>query len=342
MADPLRTLLIGGSGFLGHHVAGALLEAGHEVTVLSRGSRAVPAGTEALTAERVDRDALARALDGRRFDLTVDFLVFDAADIELLLFVPHATLGRYLMISTGQVYLVTEGVRPPYREDDAEGAVIPEPDPPDSYEHASWSYGVGKRRAERTLIGLRATHGVRATILRLPIIQGEGDGSRRLWAYLERMLDGGPLMLPDAGAMLARFVYAGDVARFIARLASEAPRSSVYNLAQPDAVPLRAFLDQVGRIAGVTPRWIDSSWDECRAAGLDETFSPYAGRWRSMLDPSRAATEMGFVAQRFEEYLPGVVRWHLEHRPRSHPGYELRERELTLARRLGAGARREG
>jgi len=343
MPDPLRILLIGGSGFLGHHVAAPLIEAGHEVTVLSRAGRERPPGTELLKADRRDRASLAQALEGRRFDLTVDFLVFDAADVENLLFVPRAALGRYLMISTGQVYLVTAGVQPPYREDDAEGALIPEPDDPESYEHASWSYGVGKRRAERAVLELRETHGVRAAILRLPIIQGEGDGSRRLWGYLERMLDGGPLVLPNGGGAPARFVYVGDVARLIARIALEPPRSAVYNLAQPDSMPLRDFLDRAGQLAGVKPRWIDASWEECKAAGLDESgFSPFAGRWRSLLDPSKAATELGFLGQRTEEYLPGVVHWHLEHRPPSHAGYAQRKLELDLAFRLGARAGRAG
>jgi len=113
MSDRLRVLLIGGSGFLGRHVAAALREAGHAVTVMSRGARPLPAGVEALVADREDRGALSRALEGGRFDLTVDFLVFDAVDVESLLFVPYAALGRYVMISSGQVHLVTEGARPP-------------------------------------------------------------------------------------------------------------------------------------------------------------------------------------------------------------------------------------
>jgi len=207
-----------------------------------------------------------------------------------------------------------------------------------SRDHGQWRYGVGKRRAERTLLSLRTTHGVRATILRLPILQGRDDGSRRLWAYLERMLDGGPLVLPDGGASLTRFLWAGDVGRFVVQLAAATPRSAVYNLAQPDAMPLRDYLEHVARAAGVSPRFVAATWDECRAAGLDRTFSPFAGRWRSVLDPARAATECGFVGARTEEYLPDVVRWHLEHRPESHEGYALRARELELAARRAAAA----
>jgi len=333
----LDVLLIGGSGFLGRPTARALIEAGHRVTVLSRGTLELPLGVQTLTADRGDRDAVAGALEGRRFDLTVDFLAYDSVDIEGLLFVPYAALGRYVMISTGQVYMVTAGARAPFREDEAEGDVTPEPEP-DSADHGQWSYGAGKRRAERTLLGLKGTHGVRITILRLPIMQGEEDGSRRLWGYLERMMDGGPIVLPDGGRQPARFLHCGDVARAIARLAIHPPRASIYNLAQPDVPTLRDYLSIVARAGGFAPSFVEASWDECLAAGLDHAFSPFAGKWRSLLDPVRAATEWGFVAERSDEYLPRTVAWHLDHRPASHHGYAQRDRELALANRVASGA----
>ncbi len=337
MDDRLRVLLIGGSGFLGHHAAAALAAAGHEVTVMSRGNATPPPGARTLRADRGDRAALGRALEGQRFDLTVDFLVYDAADVETLLLVPYAALGRYVMISTGQVYLVTQGARPPYREDDADAGPTAEP-PPGTLDHDQWSYGVGKRRAERRLLGLRGSHGVRATILRLPILHGRGDGSRRLWAYLERMKDGGVMVLPEAGEMSVRFLWAGDVGRVVVRLASESPQAAVYNLAQPDTPSLRAFLEATARIARLPLRWIRASWEECEAAGLDRTFSPFASRWRSIMDPTRAATEWSFTATPSEDYLPEVVRWHLEHPGPSHPGYALRALELQLAATRGSAA----
>jgi len=325
---------------MGRQTAEAMLRLGHHVTVLSRGNVAPYEGVETLIADRRDADALSRVLEGRTFDFTVDFLVYDTIDIETLLLVPYAALGRYVMISTGQVYLVTEGTQPPYRELDMDGSLMAEP-PVDSPEHPSWVYGVGKRRAERTLLGLRGSHGMRSVALRLPIVQGEGDGTLRLWAYLERMLDGGPLVLPDGGTRLTRHVDVADVAATLVRLAeSEAPRSGAYNLAQPDVIPVRELLERIAAAAGVTPRFVDASWDEIFGAGLDRSFSPYAGPWSSILDPSRAAAEWGFLGTRPADYVPRIVRWHLEHRPtESHFGYAQRERELELAARLGAAAR---
>ena len=337
MADPQRILLIGGSGFLGGHVAAALLAAGHEVTVLSRGGHEVPPGARVLVADRSDRTAIGHALEGHRFDVTVDFLVFDAQDVELLLFVPHAALGRYVMISTGQVYLVTEGATPPFRED-AAAAPVTQPPATSGPEFDQWSYGAGKRRAERTLLGLRTTHGMRSVILRLPILHGAGDGSLRLWAYLERMLDGGPIVIPEGGSMPTRFLWAGDLARALVELVETPPPGVAYNLAPARTRSLRSFLELAAREAGASPRFVEAAWDECLAAGLDKRFSPLAGRWRSILDPARAYTDWGFEATPPERYLPEVVRWHLERRPPSHEGYAQRAREIELAERLAGRA----
>ncbi len=336
MTTDARVLLIGGSGFMGTRAARALQALGADVTVLSRGQRPLPDGVTPLIADRREPAALAAALEGRRFDFTVDFTAFDALDIERLLLVPYAVLGRYVMISTGQVYLVCEGAHPPFREEDSERPLVPEP-PAGTPDHAEWSYGTGKRRAEGVVRVLRASHGVRATILRLPIVQGEHDPSLRLWAYLERMLDGGPLVLPDGGSRPVRHLHADDVTRAVVRLfEGAAPRERVYNLSPPESVTLRALLERVAGLAGVTPRFVEAPWSAIEAAGLDRSFSPYAGPWSSELDAARAAGEWGLVGTRIDDYLPRVVRWHLENRPaRSHPGYAQRARERELAERVG-------
>ncbi len=334
----MRVLLVGGAGFIGGHVSRAFLEAGHEVSVISRGRRPVPAGVEHLRADRGDIEALSAAIEGRRFDFTVDFTAYDAADVERLLLIPYAALGRYVLISSGQVYLVTENPRMPSPEEESDRPITPEPEP-DTREHANWVYGAGKRRAEGAVLALRETHGVRSVILRLPIVQGEADHSLRLWAYLERLLDGGPIVLPEGGVHRLRHVYAGDVANAILRLAeSPPPRYAVYNLAQPEIVTLRELLTRVALAARVEPHFVDATWEEIVAAGIDPWFSPYAGKWSSMPDPARAA-EWGFMGTRLTDYLPRVVAWHLENRPaESHFGYAERQAELALAARLSPSA----
>jgi nucleoside-diphosphate-sugar epimerase len=207
----------------------------------------------------------------------------------------------------------------------------------ESSDHGAWAYGAGKRRAEQAL---RAA-GLEPIALRLPTVQGEGDASLRLWAYLERMLDGAPLLLPDGGQRPVRFFYAGDLALALERLGAAATLAhQAYNLASPDVLPLRAFLDHVAALARLEPCFIDVTWEDYRAAGLDPGFLPYASHWASVLDPARVGAELGIVCSRSEDYLPPVVRWHLEHRPQtSHEGYVQRAGERVLAARLLESAR---
>jgi nucleoside-diphosphate-sugar epimerase len=291
---------------------------------------------EALVGDRSDEAALARALEGRRFDLTVDLAAYDAPAVEKVFRVRRLALGRYVLISTGQVYLVTTAERTPFRETDSMATLLPEP-PAGTPDHREWAYGIGKRRAEQALRALRGSHGVRGTILRLPVLIGEGDTSLRSWAYVERLLDGGPLLLPDGGARPVRFLYAGDVPHALFRWIEHGlPAGPIYNLAQPRIATLRQAIETMAKAAGVTPRFVDASWEEIERAGIARSFSPYGGKWVSVLDPGRAANQWGFSGTPMEEYLPRVTRWMLEHRPAtSHPGYAQRALELGLADSLG-------
>lgn len=303
----MNVLLLGGGGLIGTPVARALVGAGYHVTVATPSGRAVVDGAEALALDRRDAASLERGLAGRRFDLTVDFLAYDDRDIERLLLVPHTALGRTIMISTGQVYLVTEGARPPFREEDADRPVIPEPEP-GTRAHANWVYGIGKRRAEAALLGLRRSHGVRALALRLPVVQGAGDRTGRLWEYVLRLRDGGPLLVPGDLDQPLRFVWSEDVARAIVRLASNWPDEGfAYNLGQADAITVRQFLATLATVLGVEAHVIPCTPEELASAGLDPGLAPFSSRWCSVPDPSLAIERWGYEATAFADFLPQVV-----------------------------------
>jgi nucleoside-diphosphate-sugar epimerase len=336
----VRTLLLGGSGLLSGATLDACLAAGHEVCVVSRGRRPLPAHPRLRTrsADRRDPAALALALAGERFDFTVDFLAFQRDDVERLLAVCDLELGRLVGISSGQVYLVTASPRPPFREADAEMPLMEEPSP-GTRDHDEWAYGMGKRAVEAALRDARQQRGTRALALRLPVIQGERDGagSRRLWAWLERMRDGGPVLLPEGGHQRVRFLDASDAARALVTLAAlpSWPEEPALNLAQPDEPTLREFLERVATLAGVRPRFVPVPAQTLVTTGLADTCAPYWGRWCSRPDPSRAFEALALRTRTSEEYLPDVVRAHLERLPsRSHPGYARRAEELALAAQL--------
>jgi len=338
----MRILLLGGSGLLSGAALAAFLDDGHDVVTLTRGrhARFERPRLTSFTADRRDAGSLAAALRDQRFDFTADFLAYDAADVERLLDVPGFEPGRLAMISSGQVYLVTASPRPPFREADADAPLSPEPGH-GTRDHGEWTYGMGKRAAEEALRTRTQGRGAPALALRFPVVQGEADGrsSRRLWAWLERMRDGGPVLLPDGGVQRVRFLYAGDAARALLALAgtSRWPDEPALNLAQPGETTLREFLEQVAHAAGLSPRFVPVATGELQQAGLADSCAPYWGRWCSRPDPTRAFEVLGFRTREVHEYLPGVVQAHVSDPPRdSHPGYAQRARELELAARLSA------
>ena len=338
----MRILLLGAAGLLSGAAREAFLAAGHDVTALSRGGRAVSAHPRlrTLRADRHDGASLAAALGGERFDFTADFLAFDGDDVTRLFAVSDLAPGRLVMISSGQVYLVTAQPRPPFREQDSDAPLMPEPER-DTRAWHNWVYGMGKRAAESALARAGAERGVPVLALRLPVVQGEADGanSQRLWAWLQRLRDGGPVLMPDDGVQPVRFVYAGDAAAALVRLASGAawPQLPALNLAQPTEEPLRAFVERVARLAGIAPRFLPVSGERLAREGLADSCATYWGPWCSRPDPSVAFAALGFRTHGPDEYMPSVVAAHLANPPaESHPGYAHRARELALAARLAA------
>ncbi len=333
----MRVLLFGGSGTLSGAAREVFLAAGHDVAVVSRGSRPLPSHPRlrALKADRREAASLAAVLAGEKFDFTADFLAYDGDDLSRLFSVPGFSPGRFAMISSGQVYLVTEGRTPPFRESDSEAPLMPAP-PEGTRDRREWDYGMGKRAAEATLRLEASALGFPALALRLPVVQGEADASLRLWAWLERMKDGGPVLLPGGGLQPVRFVYAGDAAAALLRLSGlkDWPAAPALNLAQPAENTLKEFLEMAASLAGLRPEFVRVPGEELAKAGLADTCAPYWGRWCSRPDPS-AAFSLGFTARGPQDYLPSVVRAHLDAPPASsHPGYARRAEELALAAKM--------
>ena len=340
MGGSKQVLVIGGTGFIGAPVVRALVAGGHDVTVLARGGRS-PQAARVVTADRDDAAAMAAGLGGERFDLIVDLLVFDRGHVEGVFAIPRLEFDRYAFISSGQVYLVGDERHPPYRESESARPLMAEPTA-GTRDHREWAYGVGKRNAEAAARELGSRRGVATTALRLPVVQGANDGSRRLWAYLQRLLDGGPLLVPDGGHNPVRFVWSEDVGRALVALLDRPPgavASDAYNLAQPDEPTLRELLERVAAVAGITPAFVPCDEAALTLAGLDHQVSPYSGRWCSRPDPGLAARDLGWVGTPSSTWLPEVVAAHLTPTSRSgpaHPGYAHRATELALARTLVA------
>jgi nucleoside-diphosphate-sugar epimerase len=312
-----------------------LLAAGHRVTLLNRGRLADPFG-DRVERLRGDRStALERLVGDRHFGVVIDLAAYTGADASRAAEVFRGRVEHYLMVSTGQVYLVREGAPRPAREPDYDGPVIPRPSgPPDLDE---WEYGVGKRDAEDALADA-AAQGFPATRVRIPMVNGERDYFRRIESYLWRLLDGGPVLLPDGGTQPMRHVYGGEVARFLVEVAGRRDTfGRAYNVAQEEAPTLGELLEKLRCLLGSRSGLLPVPATVLAAEGIPLlAVSPFSGRWMSLLDPACARAELGFRHEALDSYLGKIVASFLSHTPSAAPeGYRFRAAELRLAERLG-------
>jgi len=330
-------LVVGGNRFVGYELAWRMLAGGHRVTLLNRGSLGDPFG-ERVERLRGDRTAggFSRLLAGRRFDAVVDFAVFRGEEAAEAVRVLTGNVGHYVMVSTGQVYLVREPRPSPARESDYEGPLMAAP--ASAKEKEEWDYGMGKRAAEDVLARAWESSRFPATRLRLPMVNGERDYHRRLEGYLWRLLDGGALILPDGGDRPMRHVYGAAVARAIASLLGRrATWGEAFNLAQDETPTAREMLAIAAELLGAPPRFVPVPAHALEAAGLEVTaVSPFSGRWMSFLDPGRARAELGFRHEPLREYLGRIVTAFVAHPPASPPpALARRAEEKALAARYG-------
>ncbi|MDB4962602.1 MAG: epimerase, partial [Myxococcales bacterium] len=320
--ERMNVLVIGGNRFMGVSLVWRLLFAGHRVTMLNRGRLSDPYGdrVERLRADR-GTDAFDAVLANRSFDRVVDLAGFSGDDARRAVRVLAGRIGHYVFVSTGQVYLVRESCPRPSREGDYPGPVMAGPPVPE--EHDDWAYGIGKRDAEDVLV---AAPDLPSTRLRIPMVNGERDPKRRFEAYLWRMLDGGPLLLPRGDA-IARHVYRGAVVDAICRILEAPPApGDAYNLAQREMPTVRELVELIARRVGASPRIVEVEPAVIEQAGLSvRAASPFSSRWMSLLDPSRAEAELGFVHPPLATYVDAILAELLASWPSAPPeGYHQR------------------
>lgn len=241
----MRLAVLGGTGFIGHHVTRWLVEAAEDVTTIHRGhTPARVPGARNVTADRQHPSALARALAAAAPTVLIDMTAYRGEDMERLLAAVPASLERLVVISSGDVYW-TYGMFLGLSQALPAGPALDERAPlrEQLYPYrvrASGSedllYWYEKIVVERTA---RTSAGVPVTILRLPMVYGPDDPQKRAGGYVERLWASGSEMRLNAAEANWRCTrgYVEDVAWAI-RLASldERAAGAIFNVGEADAL----------------------------------------------------------------------------------------------------------
>lgn len=308
-----RALVLGGGGFVGGAACRALLRRGFETIAAGRKERPSGSNTGYLAFDRTDEDALARVLAQTQPDVLLDLACYQPAQIEAV--ARHFKGARYVFTSTG-VYPDRHGA--PAREDD----FVPlDGEPP-----AALDYLEGKRWCETVLHRLGE---LPWTIVRPSAVFGPRDHTLRIAAYIQRVADGGPLLVPAETYEQHRgFVVSVDDIGTVCGLACDLRRDvvhAVYNAAD-DRVTLRELIEGIARLVGVPARMHPLPFAELPDGA--SPYGPYPNRAGYVVE--RARRELGFEPSSLEDALAETLAWYRAAAP-SHPGYSQRANELALA-----------
>jgi nucleoside-diphosphate-sugar epimerase len=331
--EAMKILIIGGTRNVGHFLTLDLLQAGHEVTVFNRGktSDELPANVERAHGDRSDSASLAKALAGRSFDAVVDMALYNGRDAENIIQLLEERVGRYIFVSTGQVYLVHQKTERPFREDSLQKPIIPAPlSNPRDYEE--WLYGVEKSQAENVLMQAWEDRGFPVTILRLPMVNSERDHFHRVYNYLVRLQDGGPILLPQGKHLYLRHVYRADVLQAIQKtMQMESAKGKVYNISQDETSSIEDFLTLLAKIAGYKLQLTYLPRDLLDELHLLPDCSPFSDPWVSELDNQRSKIDLGMQYTPLSIYLEKLFDYYSNPQLSLPEGYQRRNEEIRLA-----------
>ncbi len=221
-----RSLVTGGAGFIGSHVARHCLELGHDVVVLDDLSGGfadqVPPGAVFVRGCITDRDKVSALFQSYRFDYVYHLAAYAAEGLSHFI-----RRFNYTVNLIGTVNLINEAVKAgtrcfvftssiavygkgqtPMHED-----MVPRPEDP---------YGISKYAVELDLTAAREMFGLRYVIFRPHNVYGEhqnlGDPYRNvLGIFMNQLMKGSSLTVFGDGEQTRAFTHIDDVAPHIAR-----------------------------------------------------------------------------------------------------------------------------
>jgi UDP-glucose 4-epimerase len=283
----MKALITGGAGFIGSHLAEALLGSDHEVVALDD----LSTGNLSNLRHLLDNRRFRFVLDDVRNQETVHLLV-EQCDVvfhlaaavgvqlivdrpvhtietnihgtEVVLSVANKFRKKVLLASTSEVYGKSEKV--PFREDD--DTVL------GSTRYSRWSYACSKAIDEFLGLAYHQQFGLPVVVARLFNTVGPrqtGQYGMVIPRFVERALAGQPLQIYGTGAQCRCFAYVGDVVAGLMDLmgSTDAP-GRVYNIGATEELSIESLADTIIEMTGNKSEKNFISYEEAYGRPFDD------------------------------------------------------------------------
>lgn len=299
-----RICVIGGSRYFGKLLVERLQAAGHQVTVINRGSTRPPDGVEHLVVDRDDEAALTAALGSRTFDVVVDQVCYTPVQAAIATRAFAGPTRRYVMTSTIEVYdpataalpAVPAGTPVPEENVDPRAWLVALDLPWHDEAYLEAHYAEGKRQAEAvfTRDGSFAFASVRSAHV---LGGGAQEFTGRLAHYTERVCRGEEIAV-HAKALPTVFIHYEELADLLLWAATATDFTGPVNACSDGLLDVRDLASAVAAQTGQVPVH--------RTVAAGGTASPFSFDRHYAMSNTRAK-ELGFAFSRVTDWLPGAV-----------------------------------
>lgn len=257
----MSTLVTGAAGFIGSHVAEALIAEGHDVVGmddLSGGfAENVPKGVRFIQGSILDVELLGRIFSERRIDYVFHLAAYAAEGLSHFIRRYNYTnnvVGSMNVLNEAikahvKCYVFTSSIavygagQTPMREE-----MTPEPEDP---------YGIAKYAVELDLHAARRMFGLNSIVFRPHNVYGErqhiGDRYRNvIGIFMNQSMVGQPMTIFGDGNQTRGFSYIGDVAPLMARSVNNpAAYNQTFNVGADEPTSLNELAALVANAMGV-------------------------------------------------------------------------------------------
>ncbi len=234
------SLVTGGAGFIGSHVAAELLKLGHTVVVLDDLSGGfvenVPAGAQFVEGSILDVALIDQLFAAHAFDYVYHLAAYAAEGLSHFIkrFNYHNNLIGSVNLINASVNHAIKGFV--FTSSIAVYGSAPLPMTEDTLPQPEDSYGIAKYAVERELRVSHEMFGLDYVIFRPHNVYGEhqniGDRYRNvIGIFMNQLMQGQPLTVFGDGEQSRAFSYIADVAPIIARSVEvPAARNQIFNI----------------------------------------------------------------------------------------------------------------
>ncbi len=336
----MKILIIGGTQFVGRHLADAALQRGHELTLLNRGRTGAELFPEAehLTGDR-DGDGL-HVLKGRAWDAVIDTCGYVPRVVKQSAALLAGSASRYVFISSISVY--SDFSRVGLDENGPLGTLTD----PGVEEVTGETYGPLKARCEQAVED--ALPG-RALQIRPGFIVGPYDPTDRFTYWPRRVAAGGDMLAPGTPSQPVQIIDARDLADWTLAM-MEQSATGIYNATGPDyMLTLGEILETCRTVSRSDARfeWVPDTFlqeNDAASTSLLPFYIPASSDMPGMMTASIAkAVAAGLTFRPLADTVQDALAWD-KTRPADVPlkvGLSL-ERERELLEKYSKGVTASG